>query len=257
MISHNNVPLRLFHSWMCPFFSVRPQLHLQPDSSSFPSKLTLVKYPHAPPLTVSAPCVSRSLTTTPLLHRSLFSTYSNVMLSTSVATPVVVHRSIATLHSPRESRHASRSLVGATSLQRRSIVLLHSIRISASSTSCREGLAISAKKQREIAQSHGSSAVTYLSILHGPTMSNAKDQRSKRPHQRQNGPKEKPKTAAEAQKAQLEKLFVDPSRDVYIPGPPKPKTLPPPREMMPNVQGSSAGAGESVWLATSPGLESH
>ncbi|CAD6588101.1 MAG: hypothetical protein CYPHOPRED_004267 [Cyphobasidiales sp. Tagirdzhanova-0007] len=53
----------------------------------------------------------------------------------------------------------------------------------------------------------------------------------------------KPKNAAEAQRAQLEKLFVDPSKEVYIPAAPKAKTLAPPRDMIPNVQGSSAGAG--------------
>ena len=55
----------------------------------------------------------------------------------------------------------------------------------------------------------------------------------------------KPKNAAEAQKAQLDRLFKDPSKEVYIPAPPKPKTLAAPRDMIPNVQGSSAGAGES------------
>lgn len=54
----------------------------------------------------------------------------------------------------------------------------------------------------------------------------------------------KPKNAAELQKAQLERLFKDPSKEVYIPAPPKPKTLAAPRDMIPNVQGSSAGAGE-------------
>merc|ERR1712093_46815 len=91
-------------------------------------------------------------------------------------------------------------------------------------------------------------SLTQLSPGQGPacsapptTMSDAAN-RSKRP-QRPAGPKDKPKSAAEAQKAQLEKLFVDPSKDVYIPNAPKPKTLAPPREMIPNVQGSSAGAG--------------
>ena len=59
----------------------------------------------------------------------------------------------------------------------------------------------------------------------------------------------KPKNAAEVQRAQLEKLFVDPSREVYIPAPPKAKTLAPPRDMIPNVQGSSAGAGTSLTCA--------
>jgi hypothetical protein len=54
----------------------------------------------------------------------------------------------------------------------------------------------------------------------------------------------KPKTAVEAQKASLERLFKDPTKEVYIPAPPKPKTLSAPRDIIPNVQGSSAGAGE-------------
>ena len=45
------------------------------------------------------------------------------------------------------------------------------------------------------------------------------------------------------QRAQLEKLLKDPSKPVYIPPPPKDKTIRPAREMMKNVQGSSAGAG--------------
>ena len=60
----------------------------------------------------------------------------------------------------------------------------------------------------------------------------------------------KPKNAAEAQKAQLDKLFQDPTREVYIPKGPQMKGVAPPREMIPNVQGSSAGAGESclAWV---------
>lgn len=56
----------------------------------------------------------------------------------------------------------------------------------------------------------------------------------------------KPKNAAEAQKAQLDKLFKDPTREVYIPtggSSSLVKGVAPPREMIPNVQGSSAGAG--------------
>lgn len=41
----------------------------------------------------------------------------------------------------------------------------------------------------------------------------------------------------------LDKLFVDPNREVVLPGPPKARGVAPPREMIPNVQGSSAGAG--------------
>ncbi|KAF8520434.1 DUF1168-domain-containing protein [Hysterangium stoloniferum] len=50
-------------------------------------------------------------------------------------------------------------------------------------------------------------------------------------------------TPLERQRAQLTKLLKDPSKPVYIPPPPKEKTIRPPREMMKNVQGSSAGAG--------------
>ncbi|KLO11759.1 DUF1168-domain-containing protein [Schizopora paradoxa] len=50
-------------------------------------------------------------------------------------------------------------------------------------------------------------------------------------------------TAVEKQRMQLEKLLKDPLKPAYIPPPPKEKTIRPPREMMKNVQGSSAGAG--------------
>jgi hypothetical protein len=50
-------------------------------------------------------------------------------------------------------------------------------------------------------------------------------------------------TAVDKQRAQLEKLLKDPSKPAHIPPPPKEKTLRPAREMMKNVQGSSAGAG--------------
>ncbi len=50
-------------------------------------------------------------------------------------------------------------------------------------------------------------------------------------------------TAVEKQRSQLEKLLKDPLKPAYIPAPPKEKTLRPAREMMKNVQGSSAGAG--------------
>lgn len=50
-------------------------------------------------------------------------------------------------------------------------------------------------------------------------------------------------TPQEKQRAQLAKLLKDPSKPVYIPPPAKEKTIRPPREMMKNVQGSSAGAG--------------
>ncbi|KDR75853.1 hypothetical protein GALMADRAFT_226500 [Galerina marginata CBS 339.88] len=50
-------------------------------------------------------------------------------------------------------------------------------------------------------------------------------------------------TAVEKQRSQLEKLLKDPAKPAYIPPPPKEKSIRPAREMMKNVQGSSAGAG--------------
>ncbi|KAG6911128.1 hypothetical protein DXG01_003868 [Tephrocybe rancida] len=50
-------------------------------------------------------------------------------------------------------------------------------------------------------------------------------------------------TAVEKQRGQLEKLLKDPQKPAYVPPAPKEKTIRPPREMMKNVQGSSAGAG--------------
>lgn len=50
-------------------------------------------------------------------------------------------------------------------------------------------------------------------------------------------------TAVERQRSQLDKLLKDPAKPAFVPAPPKEKTIRPPREMMKNVQGSSAGAG--------------
>lgn len=50
-------------------------------------------------------------------------------------------------------------------------------------------------------------------------------------------------TAVERQRSQLERLLKDPSKPAYVPPPPKDKVIRPAREMMKNVQGSSAGAG--------------
>ncbi|KZT56570.1 DUF1168-domain-containing protein [Calocera cornea HHB12733] len=50
-------------------------------------------------------------------------------------------------------------------------------------------------------------------------------------------------TAYEVQRAQLEKLLKDPAKPVVLPQGPVEKTVRAPREMMKNVQGSSAGAG--------------
>ena len=50
-------------------------------------------------------------------------------------------------------------------------------------------------------------------------------------------------SAVDKQKAQLDKLLKDPSKLAHIPVGPKDKTIRPAREMMKNVQGSSAGAG--------------
>lgn len=50
-------------------------------------------------------------------------------------------------------------------------------------------------------------------------------------------------TPLDRQRSQLERLLKDPSKAAYIPPPPKEKMIRPAREMMKNVQGSSAGAG--------------
>ena len=50
-------------------------------------------------------------------------------------------------------------------------------------------------------------------------------------------------SAVEKQRAQLDRLLKNPEKPAYVPPPPKEKTLRAPREMMKNVQGSSAGAG--------------
>ncbi|KAG8213871.1 hypothetical protein J3R82DRAFT_10615 [Butyriboletus roseoflavus] len=50
-------------------------------------------------------------------------------------------------------------------------------------------------------------------------------------------------TPLERQRSQLDRLLKDPSKPAYVPVPPKEKTIRPAREMMKNVQGSSAGAG--------------
>jgi hypothetical protein len=49
-------------------------------------------------------------------------------------------------------------------------------------------------------------------------------------------------TPVEQQRLQLQRLLKDPGKSAHIPKPPAEKTLRPPREMMKNVQGSSAGA---------------
>ena len=50
-------------------------------------------------------------------------------------------------------------------------------------------------------------------------------------------------TAVEKQRSQLERLLKDPAKPAFVPAPPKEKAIRPAREMMKNVQGSSAGAG--------------
>jgi len=51
------------------------------------------------------------------------------------------------------------------------------------------------------------------------------------------------RNALDKQRQQLERLLKDPAKPVSIPPPPKEKVIRPAREMMKNVQGSSAGAG--------------
>jgi len=50
-------------------------------------------------------------------------------------------------------------------------------------------------------------------------------------------------TPVERQRAQLDRLLKDPAKPAFVPSAPKEKTIRPAREMMKNVQGSSAGAG--------------
>ncbi|OAX84121.1 hypothetical protein ACJ72_01510 [Emergomyces africanus] len=68
----------------------------------------------------------------------------------------------------------------------------------------------------------------------------SQDPRSKRPLKR------RALTPVSEQATQIQSLFKDPSKDIPIPAPPKPRTsasLAPPPEIIANVQGSSAGAG--------------
>jgi len=51
------------------------------------------------------------------------------------------------------------------------------------------------------------------------------------------------RNAHEKQRQQLDRLLKDPAKPAPIPAPPKEKVIRPAREMMKNVQGSSAGAG--------------
>jgi len=50
-------------------------------------------------------------------------------------------------------------------------------------------------------------------------------------------------SATEKQRAQLDRLLKNPEKPAFVPAPPKEKSIRPAREMMKNVQGSSAGAG--------------
>lgn len=50
-------------------------------------------------------------------------------------------------------------------------------------------------------------------------------------------------SATDRQRAQLDRLLKDPTKPAHVPAAPKEKALRAPREMMKNVQGSSAGAG--------------
>ena len=55
--------------------------------------------------------------------------------------------------------------------------------------------------------------------------------------------KKRPLTASEQQASQLARLLANPTKAAYIPDAPQVKELRAPKEMMKNVQGSSAGAG--------------
>lgn len=62
------------------------------------------------------------------------------------------------------------------------------------------------------------------------------------PHYRPPPQKKRPLSPTSAQSAQISTLFKKPDRVITVAGP-RPKTLPPPPEIVANVQGSSAGAG--------------
>ncbi|EFR05053.1 hypothetical protein MGYG_08061 [Nannizzia gypsea CBS 118893] len=65
----------------------------------------------------------------------------------------------------------------------------------------------------------------------------SQDPRSKRPTKR------RALTPLSEQAHEIKTLFKDPSKELRLPEPSKPKTLAPPPEIIANVQGSSAGAG--------------
>ncbi|DAA79063.1 TPA_exp: Uncharacterized protein A8136_2848 [Trichophyton benhamiae CBS 112371] len=65
----------------------------------------------------------------------------------------------------------------------------------------------------------------------------SQDPRSKRPTKR------RALTPLSEQAQEIKTLFKDPSKEIRLPEPSKPKTLAPPPEIIANVQGSSAGAG--------------
>jgi hypothetical protein len=58
-----------------------------------------------------------------------------------------------------------------------------------------------------------------------------------------NVPARHAQSATDKQRMQLERLLRDPAKPVHIPAAPQQKGIRPAREMMKNVQGSSAGAG--------------
>ncbi|CAZ84027.1 unnamed protein product [Tuber melanosporum] len=65
----------------------------------------------------------------------------------------------------------------------------------------------------------------------------SQDPRNKRPTKR------RALSPASAQATALTNLFSKPDREIHMPTNPKTKVLPPPPEIVTNVQGSSAGAG--------------
>ena len=97
----------------------------------------------------------------------------------------------------------------------------------------------------EFAECHPCGEIAFKLVAHPPisALTSMNDASSTTPSTSKGPVNRHALTAVEKQRSQLEKLLKDPLKPAYITAPPKEKTLRPAREMMKNVQGSSAGAG--------------